>query len=200
MPKKERFEPDRPTKITTPDDLHELYWLKVELIGFCQKHKLSPQGAKSDLIRRIKTFLSTGSKAKHQPIKKTGKKDSLNQITKQTPVLNYNNDAKTRNFFVSHIENKFKFNAYLRQFTNKTNIKPNMTYGDLVDGWISFEENIKNGKAKKTIPKQFEYNQFIKDYFSNEKNGTLKKAITAWKFIKTRKGQNTYAQFKLFKT
>lgn len=186
----------RPSSIININDLNEFYWLKGELIAFCQKHKLSTHGAKSDLIKRIEVFLLTGSKTKYQPMKKTGNKDSLNQIKKQTLVLNYNNDAKTRAFFVTQVGRNFKFNSYLRQFANKTKIKPKMTYGGLVDGWILFEEERKNGKTKKTIPKQFEYNRFVKDYFFHEKNGTLKKAINAWKFIKSRNGPNTYAQFK----
>ncbi len=188
----------RPPSITTTSELNEFYWLKTELIECCQKHKLSAHGAKSDLTRRILTFLTTGTKTKHLSVKKTGRKDSLNQITKQTLVSNYNNDAKTRSFFVSQLGNKFKFNSYLRQFSNEANIKPKMTYGDLVDGWILFEEKRRNAKTRKIIPKQFEHNQFIKDYFSNEENGTLKKAINAWKFIKSRNGPNTYVQFKLF--
>ena len=72
-----------------------------------------------------------------------------------------------------------------------------MTYGDLVSGWILFENNKNNPDIKNIIPEQFEYNQFIKDYFQYEKNGTLKMAISAWKVVTSQSGPNTYAQFKL---
>ena len=56
------------------------------------------------------------------PTKRILDRDSLKQITKKTRVVNYNNDAETRKFFVKQIGHKFKFNAYLRQFTNKKKI------------------------------------------------------------------------------
>lgn len=188
---------NKPSKITTIDDLYDFYWLKTDLMEFCKKNNLHRQGAKSDLIKRIGVYLSTGYKSSHEPMKKSGEaKDSSQRITKNTPVKNYNNDTETRRFFVEQVGNKFKFNSYLRQFKNKNNIKQNMTYADLVEGWISFENIKKSSDAKNIIPQQFEYNQFIKDYFSHEKGATLKMAISAWKTVTSTKGPNTYKQFK----
>ncbi len=189
---------NKPPKITTVSDLRDFYWLKTDLMEFCKKHHLPLQGAKSDLINRITIFLTTGRKIKHVSIKKIpALKDSSKKITKNTLVENYNNDTETRIFFVAQLGDNFKFNAYLRQFTNKENIKQGMTYGDLINGWIVFENNKKNPDIKNIIPEQFEYNQFIKDYFQHEKNGTLKMAISAWKVVTSQSGPNTYTQFKL---
>lgn len=174
------------------NDLHERYWLKLELIKFCKVNKLPTQGSKIELIERIDSFFKTGVASSHTS-KKLTDKDSLRPITKNTLVKNYNSDAKTREFFVSNLGIKFKFNSYLRQFTDKKNIKANTTYGDLATGWIVFE-NEKKG-SKPSISKQFEYNQFIQDYFSNENNGTLQQATSAWKTVKVQKGAHTYAQF-----
>jgi hypothetical protein len=177
---------DRPSEITSVDDLQNYYWIKSDLMKFCKNHHLPTRGAKSDLMERIRIFLSTGNRMSYKVINKPGKKDSLNRITKNTPIKNYNNDVGTRRFFVKHLGIKFKFNAYLRQFTNPNNIQPNMTYGNLIDGWISFENNQKKSRKNHVIPPQFEYNQFIKDYFTNEK-ATLKMAISAWKTLISKK-------------
>jgi len=188
---------NKPKKITSVSDLHDFYWLKTDLMEFCKKYHLPLQGAKSDLMNRIAIFLTTGSKIKHVPIKKSAElKDSSKKITKSTFVKNYNNDTETRKFFVEQLGDNFKFNAYLRQFTNNENIKQGMTYGDLIDGWILFENNKKNPDIINIIPEQFEYNQFIKDYFRHEKNGTLKRAISAWKVVTSQSGPNTYDTYK----
>ena len=115
------------------------------------------------------------------------------QLSVKHRVVNYKNDAETRAFFVSQIGSQFRFNEYLRQFSSKEKIKPGMTYGDLVDGWIQSEANKKQFPTK--ISKQFEYNRFIRDYFENEKDSSLANAIKAWKFIKSRPGPNTYEQY-----
>lgn len=187
---------DRPSELTSLAELQNYYWMKSDLIRFCKNHRLSIQGAKTDLIKRIGIYLSTGNRTSYKTIKKQGKKDSSDRITKKTLVKNYNNDAETRKFFVEHIGKKFKFNVYLRQFINPGNIQPNMTYGDLINGWIAFENNRKKSSKDHIIPPQFEYNQFIKDYFIHEKGATLKIAISAWKMLTSEKGDRTYEQFK----
>lgn len=188
----------KPTKITSTEDLKNYYWLKSELIALCKEYSLSTQGAKLDLIKRLAMYLSTGMNESHTPTKKLGNKDSDGLINPNTLVKNYKNDAITREFFIKEIGGKFKFNAYLRQFTNPKNIQENMTYGDLVEGWIAFEKN--KSINEKSIDPQFQYNQFIKDYFFHEKGATLEMAIKAWKKLISGKGPHTYDQYiKLYK-
>ncbi len=71
-----------------------------------------------------------------------------------------------------------------------------MTYGELIEGWVSYENSRKNSAANHIIQPQFEYNQFVKDYFKYEKGATLNKAISAWKILISKKGSRTYEQFK----
>jgi hypothetical protein len=185
---------DKPSTISTPDDLQHYYWKKGDLISFCKSHLLPTQGAKADLTERIRIYLSTGDRISYQTRKKQKMRDSSTTLTKNTMVKNYNNDAETRKFFVEHLGKKFKFNEYLRQFTKAEKIQPNMTYGDLIDGWIAFENTRKDLNA--TIAPQFEYNQFIRDFFAHEKGATLAKAISGWKAIINKKGPRTYKFFK----
>ncbi len=170
------------------------YWLKAELINFCREQGIAATGSKKALEERIETFISLGIKTKALPKKETGDRDSKKPITRDTPVVNYKNDAATRQFFVEQIGPSFRFNAYLRQFTDRKNvIDKNVTYGDLVEGWMR-EEARKNDPSFKTeIGDQFEYNRFTRDFFASEKGKTRADAIAAWNIVKEAPGEKTYS-------
>tara|TARA_R110000868_G_scaffold69306_1_gene204246 strand:+ start:1591 stop:2184 length:594 start_codon:yes stop_codon:yes gene_type:complete len=187
---------NKPSALTTLDHLNHYYWLKCELIAYCKNHQLPTQGSKVSLIERIKVYLTTGQCVAHKPIKNNKARDSHHHLTNETLVINYHNDTATREFFVEKLGTSFKFNQYLRQFTNPLNIITNMTYGDLVVGWRSFEDNKACSSTNHVIAPQFEYNQFIKDYFLNESSATLASAISAWKKLTTNRGPRTYKAFK----
>ena len=51
-------------------------------------------------------------------------------------------------------------------------------------------EEKKNSKT--TIDKQFEYNTYIRDFFSDNKGRTLEEAIICWKYKKSLPGHNGY--------
>jgi len=44
------------------------------------------------------------------------------------------------------------------------------TYSDVVEAWYEEDERKKVPSYKKEIAPQFEYNQFIRDFFSDAKN------------------------------
>ena len=47
-------------------------------------------------------------------------------------------------------------------------------------------------KGKTAIDKQFEYNTYIRDFFSDNKGKTLEEAIICWKYKKSLMGHNRY--------
>jgi hypothetical protein len=172
------------------------YWLKMELIAFCKDNGLSATGSKQEISHRIETFIATGRKIKPTPNSSPNTRDSFQPITFDTPVVNYKNDAATRQFFVEHIGQHFRFDAFLRQFTNKNNITKDLTYGDLVNGWLIEESKRNDPHYKSNIGEQFEYNQFTRDFFANEKEKSRSDAINAWKLMKSVSGAKTYAHYK----
>lgn len=184
------------TKQISLTDFKNQYWLKLELVSFCKNNQLSTYGSKSELIQRIEAFITTGCKIKLIISKPVTLRDSQQSIKVDTPVINYKNDAATRKFFIEQIGKHFRFNAYLRQFTNKNNITIGLTYGDLVDGWLDEESKQNDPNYQSIIDKQFEYNQFTRDFFANEKGKSQSDAIQAWKFLKTLSGKKTYAHYK----
>lgn len=183
------------TKQIALADFKNHYWLRTELAKFCKANGLSTVGLKQELVLRIEAFIITGYKIKPK-INKPVARDSYQPIKINTFVKNYNNDAVTRQFFVKHIGGHFHFNAYLRQFTNKNNIMPGLTYGDLVKGWLTEESKRANPHYKSSIDKQFEYNQFVREFFANEKGKSHADVIKAWKIVKALYGEKTYAHYK----
>jgi hypothetical protein len=160
--------------------------------------KEAAHGTKQEIIERIKIFLATGKtddrKAKTNP----SVRDSQKPITPQTKVIHYKNDAATRKFFIEHIGSHFHFNSYLRQFASESPNNDNkiLTYGDLIAGWKKSETIKKDPNYKTEIENQFEYNQFIRDFFNNENGKTIKDAIAAWNFIKNKPGKRDYQHYK----
>ncbi len=192
------FGMDQNTKTTKLIDLGSLrgrYWLKLELINYCASNGLVTSGSKNELLERIEVFLVSGKRLKSELSKQIGKRDSLQSITHDTLVVNYKNDAATRLFFVENIGEHFRFDAYLRQFTNPDNITENLTYGDLINGWLAEEVRRNDPAYQSDIGKQFEYNQFIRDFFANEKGKSRSDAIKAWQTTKALNGPTTYAQY-----
>ena len=181
--------PDLSDKLTV-SQFKSFYWKKSELIEFCRQNNIATQGNKEYLAQTIENFISSGVK----PAKKIKKKpkvliDSAKQITLSTPVINYRNDLKTREFFISKIGNKFKFNYYLRDFAKQRN-DGNLTYGDLVTGYKASLT-----KKQQSIGKQFKYNQFQRDFYKNNPNNSRTDCIEAWNLIKSVPGDCSYKSY-----
>ena len=168
----------RPVQINKPEEVDSYYWKKKELVTYCREKKLPCSGSKEALETRIKVYLRTGKVLSVATKKKSSVRDSDKVITKKTLVNNYYNDSATRKFFVDHVGSSFRFNKYLRQYSDKKNIPPGLTYGDLIKGWEVFETKRKTGTVK--IDHQFQYNQFMRDFFQNQPNATKSQAIAAW--------------------
>lgn len=170
------------------------YWLKAELIEFCKNNQLATAGAKEELTQRISEFLEHGIRQPHRS-PPTNKRDSDQPLRPETIVENYRNDTATRDFFIAHLGKTFRFNTYLRQFTNKANITPGLTYGDLLEGWKAEEAKKKTPGNQTEISGQFEYNRFIREFFSNETGKSHADAVAAWNIVKTLARERTYESY-----
>ena len=179
----------RPNIIQSISDLENYYWLKNDLIKYAAAHNLVTSGSKKELEERIRVYLTEG-RAVGSVTSRSKIRDSHGEIHRDTLVRNYHNDAVTRSFFKHEIGKTFKFNTYLRQFTDAANITEGLTYGDLVVGWYAFEQQ-KKDKGEQIAP-QFEYNQFVRDFYAEHKNASIKEVIAAWNIVKSYKGANTY--------
>ncbi|MDQ0270360.1 DUF6434 domain-containing protein [Cytobacillus purgationiresistens] len=102
---------------------------------------------------------------------------------------NHRCSQEVRAFFKSVISSKFHFSTFIQTYF-KNNV--GKTYRDVVDVWYEEEERKRDPLYMKSIAPQFEYNQFIRDFFldSANKGETREKAIEAWNEIKKLAGSN----------
>lgn len=178
------------TKDISINDFKNFYWLKKELQSFCKENNISTYGSKLEIAERIEIFLSTG--VIKEPIKRKSTKKNKNEILTLDTVITENHycSQSVRFFFKTIIPN-FHFSTFIQNYF-KENI--GKTYRDVIDAWNEEELRRKDKSYKKKIGKQFEYNQFIRDFFADEKNKnkTRQDAINAWNEIKKIPGDNKY--------
>ena len=171
-------------------DFKDYYWLKEELQNFCRENGMSASGSKLEISERIETFLMTGEIKK--PLRKSRvikNEEPQSELSLDTVITeNHRCSQDVRAFFKSVIP-KFHFSTYIQNYF-KNNI--GKTYRDVVDAWYEEEERKKDPSYKKTIAPQFEYNQFIRDFFADPKNQgkSRDEAIEAWNKIKKLPGRN----------
>ncbi|PLS15435.1 cytoplasmic protein [Bacillus sp. M6-12] len=180
------------TKDLSVESFKNFYWLKEELQSFCRENLISASGSKIEISNRIETFLRIGE------IKRPTRKSKVNKkmepqvdLSLDTVIAeNHRCSQNVRAFFKTVIP-KFHFSTYIQNYF-KNNV--GKTYRDVVDAWYEEEERKKDPSYQKNIAPQFEYNQFIRDFFSDTKNQgkSRKEAIESWNKIKKLPGSNKY--------
>ena len=182
-------------KNITPINFKQFYWEKIELINFCRSNALATQGAKLDLAKRIEEFLTSGKKEKPSQKKVSkGQWDSEQiSLTRDTIVVNYKSDPVTRAFFQKEIGQHFRFKAdVLTWIKTKLQAGEELKYGDIISEWNKKELLARDLDYKRVIPKQFQFNQFMKDWKEANAGAGSREA---WKFIRSLPGEATYAHY-----
>lgn len=180
------------TKDISINSFTDFYWLKEELQSFCRENGISASGSKIEISDRIETYLRTGD------IRKTIRKSRVNKkveprvdLSLDTVITeNHRCSQDVRAFFKTVIP-KFHFSTYIQSYF-KNNV--GNTYRDTVNAWYAEEERKQDPSYKKKIAPQFEYNQFIRDFFADLKNQgkSREEAIQAWNEIKKLPGSIKY--------
>ena len=177
------------------EDFLDFYWLKVELQDFCRKKGMQTSGAKTEIAERIIHYLKTGelsqaAKSKKAPAYPEKRKKAASMSLETVIEANFKCTQEHREFFKRVIGPKFHFSVALQNYLKANAGK---TYQDVVDHYYQLEEDKKKGK-RTTISGQFEYNTFIRAYFddSANKGKSLQDAISAWKEVRSRRGDNVY--------
>ncbi len=176
-------------KEINPEKFLDFYWLKEELFKFCRDNSIPGSGSKKELTQRVFHYLKTGEVVK--PLKKETKIKADSNISLSIESIipsGYKNDENHRAFFKSVIGENFKFNV---AFMNWMKINSGKNYQEAVDEWLRILKEKKAGK-KPVIPKQFEYNQYTRDFFDANPKKSREDAITCWKHKKSRPGDNKY--------
>lgn len=164
----------------------EYYYLKEELINFCRQNNLQTTGGKIELTERIAHFLDTGEKSYQAHT--TKKSQPIGEITLDTLIEpNFVCSEKHRAFYEKQIGSNFSFNVVFQKWLKNNTGK---TYANSIEAYYQILEDKK--KNKPAIDKQFEYNTYIRDFFADNKDKSLKQAIKCWKYKKSGKGHNRY--------
>lgn len=172
------------TKNLNPQEFRQYYFLKEELKDFCRSEGLKISGSKEDLENRIIHYLDTG-----EILKETTIKQSYNNTSEITLDLklgeNFRCSEDKRQFFKKEIGNGFKFKVDFQKWL-KSN--PDKTYRQAIEAY----NEIQSSKEKTKIDKQFQYNQYIRDFFEDNDELSLNDAIKCWNHKKSIKGHNRY--------
>lgn len=187
---------DKLTKDLTEKEFKEYYFLKEELKDFCKKEGLKISGNKNQLEERIIYYLNTGksldeskAKKKTNQTKNTAKHENnsdMQEITLDSKLGdNFKCSEDKREFFEKEIGKRFKFKV---KFQKWLKANPDKTYREAIDAYY----DIQNSKEKTNIGNQFQYNQYIRDFFEDNKDKKLEDAIKCWNYKKSLKGHNKY--------
>ena len=169
----------------TSEEFKEYYFLKEELKDFLRSEGLKVSGSKNDLEERIIHYLDTGKPLDNMKASEA-KAETSGEITLDSKIgENFKCSEDKREFFENEIGKGFKFKVAFQKWL-KSN--PNKTYKDAIDAY----HEIQRSKEKTKIDKQFQYNQYIRDFFEKNDNLTLNDAIKCWKYKKSLKGHNKY--------
>ncbi|MDR2846255.1 MAG: SAP domain-containing protein [Candidatus Methanoplasma sp.] len=179
---------DRPLLDRTVDvDVFlDYYYLKKELVSFCRSEGLPTSGGKPDLTDRVAHYLRTGEVLPDKTkTKKCRVPDGISECTpiEDPPVFS----EKHRTFFEQRIGQSFSFNVpfqkWLRSNAGKSYGESITAYGRIIS---------EKGRENTDIDVQFEYNRYIRDFFSDNKDRHLGDAIVCWRFKKNLPGHNRY--------
>lgn len=155
------------------------YYLKEELVAFCRREGLQVTGSKKDLNQIIKYYLETGEKLVIHNEKQSAQNDlNLDSLI----VANMRFSEANRAFFKQYLGESFHFTVPFQRWLKKNVGK---TLQEAINAYPTLQKN-------QVIDKQFEYNTYIRDYFKDNKQGTLAEAILCWKYKKALPGSNAY--------
>lgn len=174
------------TKLLDGKTFRSYYYLKEELVAFCRENGLPVSGGKLELTDRIACFLDTGKAPAASARRRLPA--YAGPITEETLIeRDVVCSEKHRAFFAAKIGKRFSFNVPFQKWPKANAGK---TYGDALR---AYEQIIAERKKEKpAIDGQFEYNQYIRDFFAENPGRTLQEAILCWKYKKNLQGHNRY--------
>jgi hypothetical protein len=171
----------------TKEELYNTYYLKEELVAICKKYNLPTSGYKEDLLQYISDFIE--NKPINKTPKKNKKKNNFEPTLEKIIDENYSNNEIHRAFFKKIIGEKFKYNVPFCKWMNEN--KGMKTYQNAIEVYNKILLDKKAGK-KFEIGKQFKYNQYTRDFFTNNPKLSKADCIRCWSYKKKQLGKHIY--------
>jgi Domain of unknown function (DUF6434)/SAP domain-containing new25 len=165
----------------TGEDFKKWYWLKEEVVAYCKGAGIPYSGSKFEIIDRIAEALDKGLEAP----KKAKKADITSKmewhkadLTLETVITDsYKNGQNVRIFFIEYCGQNFSFNIEFMAWM-KANV--GKTLKDAVEEWLRITAKSKDKTFKKVIPEGNQYNQYMRDFFADNPDKTIKEARHFW--------------------
>jgi Domain of unknown function (DUF6434)/SAP domain-containing new25 len=167
-------------KITNGKELKKWYWLKQELVDYCKRTKVNYTGTKFEILDRIankldrKNTVVKNKKTTHSNFDWHSQALTLNTVI----TSSYKNSQNVRRFFKQHCGIQFHFSIPFMHYM-KTN--SGKTLKDAISEWKRLNTLTKDKTFKSNIPSGNQYNQYIRDFFADNKNLSLNDARHFWK-------------------
>jgi hypothetical protein len=173
----------RPDIITilSGEDFKKWYWLKEELVTYCKQTNIPYHGSKFEIIERIAYALDNpqiGIKKAEKLVVSSKMEWHKAHLTLETVITDsYKNGSNVRRFFKEHCGSHFSFNIPFMSWM-KANV--GKTLKDAVEAWLYINEKKKNKSQKSEIPAGNQYNQYMRDFFADNPDKTMKDARHFW--------------------
>ena len=160
----------------TKEALYGRYYVKNELITLCKEHHLPATGSKENLLHYICQYIEG------KPVKIVkAEKRTANKYFEPSPEKiideNYSNNEIHRAFFIKTIGGNFRFNVPFMNWMKENRGKK--TYNDALEMYNKILSDKKSGKKEK-IGKQFEYNQYTRDFFNHNSGLSREDCVKCW--------------------
>lgn len=172
----------------TKEELYGRYYLKADLVNLCKQYHLPSSGSKESLLQYISSFIENKSVEKIKGKRNSSANDFEPSLDKKIDEY-YSNNEIHRAFFKQHIGKSFKFNVQFMNWMEEN--KGRKTYTDAAEAYKQIAADKKSGK-KTVIGKQFEYNQYTRDFFADNPKRSKEDCIKCWNYKKLQIGNHTY--------
>jgi hypothetical protein len=194
------------SKSMTVEQFDNGYWYALEIKAFADEIGISAASKlrKDELEELIKHFLRTGSirKPTRKTLSRSGVRDVERGLNLKLPVVNFTNDAETKDFIVQEALKiaaklkrksgaRYRLNRWREQQIDK-GIK--ITYGDVVREYVRLNQ-MKGSFPQVQIPSG-RYINFLSDFLAGEKNASRAGALKAWKQLKKAEIPKNYREWK----
>jgi len=169
-----------------PDVFGRYYYLKEELVCFCDSEQICSRGHKQELTDRIREYLQTGvviDNTTHAVVRTRHREIDDSTILGEGFVCT----EEARRYFVAYLGTGFRFRV---PFVRWIRDNPGKTFADATKQYDSIINDLKSNNT--VIGDQFEYNRYIRDYYSDNPDGDLVSAIRCWKYKKSLEGNHRY--------
>lgn len=170
------------TKSLSASEFQTLYFTVSELRIFCRQVGIATASGdrKKELTQRVFNFLNIGQL--DSKISLASKADSINKserlfFDQQKIGRGFKFSWAAREYFERTLDPSFKCNVSLLKWVKEN---PQALISDLKTEYL----RIKASKNTTIIGKQFELNQFTRDFFAANPNLSRKDCLTCWKKVR----------------